>query len=99
MARTVDTTKAAELLKEATEVKAEYSTRDAEFDEYEKAYLIKTETSVSGDMIKNTISPTARNKVEGVVRLLTSQSPVLRVESYSTEDQERIDELETMSPS
>lgn len=97
MAKTVDTTKAAELLKEATEVKAEYSTRDAEFDEYERAYLCKTQaTSVSGDMIKNTISPTARNKVEGVVRLLTSQSPVFRVESYSTEDQERIDELETM---
>lgn len=93
----LDKTKAAQLLKDAAELKAEYSKRDQEFDEYERAYLCKTNVSVRGDMIKNTISPTARNKVEGAIRLLTSQQPIFRVESYSNrEDQEKIDELETM---
>lgn len=97
MAKAIDKTKAAELLKDAVELKSEYSKRDQEFDEYERAYLCKTNVSVRGDMIKNTISPTARNKVEGAIRLLTSQQPIFRVESYSNrEDQEKIDELETM---
>lgn len=96
MGNTIDTVLATKLHKEAEALKSEYSIRDKEFDEYEDAYLCKAKTKLSGNLVKHTMSPTARNKVEGIVRLLSSQNPIFRVVSYATDDEEKIEHLEKM---
>ena len=74
----------------ARDLKGLYGTRDAEFDEYDRMYLLKFEAQGSRfegeDTIKRTPSPSARNKVLNACRLLMSQDPVFDVHSESYDD-------------
>lgn len=69
----------------ARDLKSIHGIRDAEFDEYEKMYLMDFDaknSQFSGeDIVKRTPSPSARNKVLNACRLLMSQDPVFDVKA------------------
>ena len=63
-----------ELKQHANDIKADYSKRNTEFEEYEDMYLLEsTESTRGNETVKVTVSPTAHNKVTGAKRLLQSQ--------------------------
>lgn len=63
----------------AQQLKAGSSTRDASYNEVEEMYLLKDSDLPSESHIKKTISPDARNVVQGVVRLLCGAEPIFTV--------------------
>ena len=64
-----------EIKQHAKDIKAGYSKRNTEFEEYEDMYLLEsTETQNGNETVKITVSPTAHNKVAGAKRLLQSQN-------------------------
>lgn len=70
--------------------------RDKEFDEYERMYLMKWDSRPDdSDTVKPTMSPTARDKVDGAIRLMLSQKPIFHVESNSVTDKDKVEQLET----
>ena len=74
----------------AQDLKSIHGTRDQEFDEYEKMYLLKFNPIgtkfEAQDIVKNTPSPSARNKVLNACRLMMSQEPVFDVRSGSYDE-------------
>lgn len=56
-----------------------YSGRDAEFEKYEKMYLMTWDDKPSVDGLMETISPDARNAVLGAKRLLVATDPIFAV--------------------
>ena len=74
-----------EIRNHARDLRGIHGARDREFDEYEKMYLLKFSPVGSKfegmDVIKQTPSPSARNKVLNACRLLMSQDPVFDVKS------------------
>ena len=78
-----------------------YAQRDIDFTEYERMYLMKFPEGVQWRDWKNeascrpTLSPSARNKIDGALRLLLSQQPIFHVESQKEDlDDEKIEEIE-----
>ena len=53
----------------------QYSTRNEEFEEYEKMFLLDWDDKPVGEKLKITISPDARNAVVGAVRLMLGTDP------------------------
>ena len=89
---------AQEMWEHAQDLKATYAQRDADFKEYQRMYLMKWPDNlytVPDPAVKPTISPTARDKVDGAVRLLLSQQPIFHVNSFSTNDKDKIESIET----
>lgn len=80
-----DQEKFREIQTHARDLKNIHAKRDAEFDEYERMYLLDWNPEGSRfeaqDMTKNTPSPSARNKVLNACRLLMSQEPVFDIRS------------------
>ncbi len=74
-----------EIRNHALDLRGIHGARDREFDEYEKMYLLKFNPVgskfESADIIKQTPSPSARNKVLNACRLMMSQDPVFDVRS------------------
>lgn len=90
-----------DLEEHARDLRATFAKRDNDFRQYEYMYTMHTEESEwekqQASTIKKTISPTARDKVAGMVRLLVSQSPVFRASSYGQDNQEKqIEAIESM---
>ena len=85
------------ILDHSQELKDQYSTRDARFEYYEDMFNMNWKHDIrrkkAADTIKQTISPTARNKVLGAWRLLISQDPKFKVRSDEAEP-ENIEKLE-----
>jgi hypothetical protein len=63
----------------AQQLKAGSGNREASYNEVEEMYLLKDNDLPSEDHIKKTISPDARNVVQGVVRLLCGAEPIFTV--------------------
>lgn len=59
----------------AEDIKTGYGGRDSLYDKIEDAYLLREVELPSYEWIKPTISPDARNKTNGAVRLLTAADP------------------------
>ena len=59
----------------ATQLKANYGTRNTKFKEYEKMYALSDDDVPSADWIKKTLDPSPRNKILGAQRLLTATTP------------------------
>lgn len=74
----------------SNDLKSKYSQRNNDFETYEKMYLIDWNGSFSGtnELVKATPSPSARNKILGAKRLLTSQEPRFTVKSNIASKQE-----------
>lgn len=73
-----------EIQNHARDLKGIHGLRDQEFDEYEKMYMLKFDgegSKFEDDTVKNTPSPSARNKVLNACRLMMSQEPVFDVHS------------------
>ena len=73
----------------ARDLKGIHRTRDQEFDEYLKMYLMEFDAEGShfeDDTVKNTPSPSARNKVVNAMRLMISQDPVFDVKSQGWDE-------------
>lgn len=74
----------------ARDLKSIHSTRDMEFDEYEKMYLMDfhaENSKFSGqDIMKLTPSPSARNKVLNACRLMMSQEPVFDINASGLDE-------------
>lgn len=90
-----------ELWQHAQDLKQTYAQRDIDFTEYERMYLMKFPEGVQWRDWKNeascrpTLSPSARNKIDGALRLLLSQQPIFHVESQKEDlDDEKIEEIE-----
>lgn len=80
----------------ASDLKAQYSKRNTEFEDYEKMYLMKVSEGQKGnETVKVTTSPTAHNKVSGAERLLQSQKVRFDVHSRigTKAENERIEKL------
>ena len=77
------------ILDHAQVLKDQYSERDRMFDIYEDMFNMNWKHDLrrkkAADTIKQTISPTARNKVLGAWRLLVSQDPRFKVRSDEAE--------------
>lgn len=86
-----------EIVTHARDLKSVHGTRDAEFDEYEKMYLMDfhaENSEFSGqDIMKLTPSPSARNKVLNACRLMMSQEPVFDISAHGY-DQGKIEAIE-----
>lgn len=63
----------------AKEIMAGFDDRDALYEDIDEAYLLKDTDLPTYDWIKKTISPDARNKTIGAVRLLTAADPKWKV--------------------
>ena len=78
-----------EIVQHSRDLKNQYSQRDAMFQLYEDMYNMNWKHDIrrrkAADNIKQTISPTARNKVQGAWRLLISQDPKFKVRSDTAE--------------
>ena len=85
------------ILDHAQVLKDQYSERDARYEVYEDMFNMNWHHDIrrkkAADTIKQTISPTARNKVLGAWRLLISQDPKFKVRSDNA-DAESIEKLE-----
>ena len=85
------------ILDHAQDLKNQYSERDARFEYYEDMFNMNWKHDIrrkkAADTIKQTISPTARNKVLGAWRLLISQDPKFKVRSDNAEPED-IEKLE-----
>ena len=85
------------ILDHAQTLKNQYSERDRMFELYEDMFNMNWKHDLrrkkAADTIKQTISPTARNKVLGAWRLLISQEPMFKVRSDET-DPSTIEKLE-----
>lgn len=78
-----------EIQAHARDLKGIHRTRDQEFDEYLKMYLMEFDAEGShfeDDTVKNTPSPSARNKVVNAMRLMISQDPVFDVKSQGWDE-------------
>lgn len=65
----------------ADQLRAAFSSRDADFVKYEEMYLLTwTPETTTEEDIKVTISPDPRNVIKGVVRLLATTAPKFYVE-------------------
>jgi len=86
-----------EIVQHSRDLKNQYSQRDAMFQLYEDMYNMNWKHDIrrrkAADNIKQTISPTARNKIQGAWRLLISQDPKFKVRS-DTAEPEVIENLE-----
>lgn len=86
-----------EIVTHARDLKSVHGIRDAEFDEYEKMYLMDfhaENSEFSGqDIMKLTPSPSARNKVLNACRLMMSQEPVFDINAHGY-DQGKIEAIE-----
>ena len=86
-----------EIVTHARDLKSVHGIRDAEFDEYEKMYLMDfhaENSEFSGqDIMKLTPSPSARNKVLNACRLMMSQEPVFDISAHGY-DQGKIEAIE-----
>ena len=86
-----------EIQSHARDLKGIHVTRDAEFDEYERMYLLRFNPVGSkfegADIIKQTPSPSARNKVLNACRLMMSQDPVfdIRADGYDETKTEMVE--------
>lgn len=85
------------ILDHAQALKDQYSRRDEMFELYEDMFNMNWKHDLrrkkAADTIKQTISPTARNKVLGAWRLLISQDPKFKVRSDEA-DPDTIEKLE-----
>lgn len=85
------------IIQHSRDLKNQYSARDAMFQLYEDMYNMNWKHDLrrkkASDTIKPTISPTARNKIQGAWRLLISQEPKFKVRS-DTADPAVIENLE-----
>ena len=63
----------------ATQSKDALSTRDTDYIELDKMFLLQDSDVKSGDDIKKTISPGPRNKVLGAARILAASDPTFTV--------------------
>ena len=72
----------------ARDLKSVHAKRDQEFDEYLKMYLMDftADDASNDDTVKNTPSPSARNKVLNAMRLMISQEPVFDVKSQGWDE-------------
>ena len=86
-----------EIVTHARDLKSVHGIRDAEFDEYEKMYLMDFHAENSEfsdqDIMKLTPSPSARNKVLNACRLMMSQEPVFDINAHGY-DQGKIEAIE-----
>ena len=86
-----------EIIQHSRDLKNQYSQRDAMFQLYEDMYNMNWKHDLrrkrAADTIKPTISPTARNKIQGAWRLLISQDPKFKVRS-DTAEPEAVENLE-----
>ena len=96
MANQIDQNIYSEARARADELKAIYANRDANFDKYQKMYLMTWSSAPDTDGIQVTISPDARNKVLGAKRLLTSTTPKPSIVKDSTANKadDKSDDLE-----
>jgi len=80
----------------ANDIKTGYSERDKAYEEYEKMYLVEDDGLPDGDWIKDTISPDARNQIQGAIRLMTATDPQFSVpfDEGETAAQEKSDKIE-----
>ena len=90
-----------EMWQHAQDLKATYVQRDKDFEEYERMYLMKFPDNAQFSDYKNnaacrpTLSPSARNKIDGALRLLLSQQPIFHAETQDEEyDDKRIEAIE-----
>ena len=87
---TIDRDAFNEIKTHARDLKGIHGVRDMEFDEYERMYLLKFNPVGSkfegADIIKQTPSPSARNKVLNACRLMMSQDPVFDVKAAGWDD-------------
>ena len=78
-----------DIIQHSRDIKNQYSARDAIFQLYEDMYNMNWKHDLrrkkASDTIKPTISPTARNKIQGAWRLLISQDPKFKVRSDTAE--------------
>lgn len=70
----------------AKEIQAGFGERDTLYEDIDEAYLLKDTDLPSYDWIKKTISPDARNKTLGAVRLLTAAEPKWKVPRDKNKD-------------
>lgn len=86
-----------QIVQHSRDLKNQYSERDAMFQLYEDMFNMNWKHDIrrkkAADTIKQTISPTARNKVMGAWRLLISQDPKFKVRSETAEP-ESVEALE-----
>ena len=90
-----------EMWQHAQDLKATYVQRDKDFEEYERMYLMKFPDNAQFSDYKNnaacrpTLSPSARNKIDGALRLLLSQQPIFHAETQDEDyDDEKIEAIE-----
>jgi len=80
-------------------IEANYASRNTMFDEIEKIFLMEWDdsekpTQSEGNHIKYTVSPDARNKALGAIRLMSSTDPKFSVPSDTNDqDARRVSEL------
>lgn len=97
MAKKIDDKKLEkEIMDHIRDLDSSYIIRDQEFDEYERMYLMRwPDRPTATDTVKPTLSPTARDKVDGAIRLLSSQKPIFHVSSESTAEKDKIEKIES----
>lgn len=86
-----------QIVAHCTDLKNQYTTRDADNEEYEKEYLMDwTEDKPTDEDAKITISPDGHNAILGVDRLLSSTSPKFSVPVDKSDEStaDKSDELE-----
>ena len=63
----------------ADQLKASYGSRDTDYEEYEKMYMLQDDELQEQEWVKKTISPDARNSLLGLARLLGAADPTWSV--------------------